>query len=871
LYEEVFVKYWNNRAAALAILLTVGLCSALLQAETGQDAWLRYAPLDSHYAQQYSALPAVVTVLDDSAVLKSAQGEIVRGVRGMLGRTLRESNALPAEPAIVLGTFADLSDVTSGAKPLHDLVPGSYVLTSGKIHGVQCIIIEGADANGVLYGAFALLNKIAFHQSLVAPHEVQQPAAPVRWADQWDNLNGTIERGYGGNSIFFAGNTVRPDLSRASEYARILASVGLNGCNVNNVNASPHMLDDGMIRQLARIADVFRPWGVKMAISVDFDSPKTVGDLNTFDPLDPKVIAWWQHKVDEIYQQIPDFGGFTVKADSEGQSGPSSYGRSPADAANMLASALKPHGGVLLYRAFVYNHHLDWNNPKNDRARAAYDIFHPLDGKFGDNVIIQIKYGPIDFQVREPVSPLFSGLEKTNEAIELQVTQEYTGQQRHLCYLAPLWKEVFDFDLHANGGSTPVKDLITGKIFHRPTGGFVGVVNVGMDDKWMGNPMALANVYSFGRLAWNPNQSVKDITEDWTRLTFGDDPLVVETVVNMQLASWPAYEDYTGPLGLQTLTNIVGPHYGPGVESSENNGWGMWHRADHEGVGMDRSVATGTGFAGQYFPAVAKMYESVQTTPDNLLLFFHHVPYTYKLHSGKTVIQELYDLHYQGAERAYEFIAQWESLRGRVDDERYDFILNKFKYQAGHAIVWRDAVCNWFFRESGIADAKGRVGRHPDRVEAEDMKLDGYAPIDISPRENASGGKGVQCAESAKTCTASYHFTKPAGWYEIDVQYFDQMNGQSKFQVMIGDQIIDEWIADDHLPAMKPNGDSSTRRWITGIALRPGDEIRIVGTPDNGERAPVDYVRIVPRNKTEKASAANARTRKTGAISPNLN
>ncbi len=872
--EEDFVKHWTSRAAALAVLLIIGLYSASLQAETGENVWLRYAPLDAHAAQQYSTLPAVVTVLDDSVVLKSAQGEIVRGVRGMLGRTLRESEGLPTEPAIVLGTFSSLRGVAPPVKQPQDLVPGSYVLTTGKIHGMECIIIEGPDADGVLYGAFAFLNKIAFHQSLTTLHEVQQPSAPVRWVDQWDNLKGTIERGYGGPSIFFDNDTVRPDLSRASEYARILASVGLNGCNVNNVNASPHMLDDGMILQLARIADVFRPWGVKMAISVDLASPKTAGGLDTFDPLDPKVIAWWQHKVDEIYKQIPDFGGFTVKADSEGQPGPSSYGRSPADAANMLAAALKPHGGILLYRAFVYNHHLDWRNPKNDRARAAYDIFHPLDGKFDDNVIIQIKYGPIDFQVREPVSPLFSGLEKTNEAIELQVTQEYTGQQRHLCYLAPLWKEVFDFDLHANGESTPVKDLITGKTFHRPTGGFVGVVNAGMDANWMGNPLALANVYSFGRLAWNPNQSVKEITEDWTRLTFGDNPLVVEAVVNMQLASWPSYEDYTGPLGLQTLTNILGPHYGPGVESSENNGWGQWHRADHEGVGMDRSVATGTGFAGQYFPAVAKMYESVQTTPDNLLLFFHHVPYTYKLHSGKTVIQELYDLHYQGAERAYEFIAQWKALRGRVDDERYDFILKGFKYQAGHAVVWRDAVCNWFFRESGIADAKGRVGHHPDRVETEDMKLDGYAPIDISPWENASGGKGVECADSAKACTASYHFTKPAGWYEIDVQYFDQINGQSRFQVMVGDQLIDEWIADDHLPAMKPNGDSSTRRWITGIALRSGDDIRIIGTPDNGERAPLDYIRIVPWHEapgkaaTSKAAVARApRAKSAGASS----
>ena len=295
-----------------------------------------------------------------------------------------------------------------------------------------------------------------------------------------------------------------------------------------------------------------------------------------------------------------------MKADSEGQLGPSTYGRNAADAADTIARALKPHGGVLFYRTFVYDHHLDWRNPKNDRARAAYDIFHPLDGKFDDNVILQIKYGPIDFQVREPVSPLIGGLKKTNAAIELQITQEYTGQQRHLCFLVPMWKQILDFDLHANGPGTSVQDVITGRAFHRSSGGFVGVANVGSELSWLGNPMAMANLYGFGRLAWNPDLSAKEIVGEWAGLTFGNDPLVIQTISAMQLASWPAYEHYTGPLGLQTLTDILGSHYGPGVESSERNGWGQWHRADHEGVGMDRTVSTGTGFAGQYSPTVAR-------------------------------------------------------------------------------------------------------------------------------------------------------------------------------------------------------------------------------------------------------------------------
>ncbi|MGH9741476.1 MAG: alpha-glucuronidase family glycosyl hydrolase, partial [Candidatus Acidiferrum sp.] len=507
---------------------------------------------------------------------------------------------------------------------------------------------------------------------------------------------------------------------------------------------------------------------------------------------------------------------------------------------------LAPHHGIVFYRAFVYNHHLDWRDLKNDRARAAYDIFHPLDGKFEDNVIIQIKYGPIDFQVREPASPLFSGLEKTNEAIELQVTQEYLGQQRHLCFLPPMWNETLDFDMHAGAHPTPVKDIIAGRTFHRPTGGYVAVVNVGMDANWLAHPLAMANLYGYGRLAWNPDLSAEEIAEEWTRLSFGNDPIVVHTIAHMLLTSWPIYESYTGPLGAGTLTDILGSHYGPGVGSSERNGWGQWHRADHEGVGMDRTAATGTGYVDQYRPEVAKMYESLRMTPDNLLLFFHHVPYTYVLHSGKTVIQHIYDSHYDGAEAAANLVQQWETLKGRIDEEQYANVLQRLEYQAGHAIVWRDAVCDWFLRTSGIPDEHGRAGHYPGRIEAEGMQLQGYAPFEVVPPEDASGGKAVECPPPAKKCSAIFRFDGKAGWYEVDIEYFDQKNGISKFRAFIGDQLIDEWVADDNLPATKPNADSSTRRRISGLALRPGDTIRIEGMPDGGERAALDYVETHP-------------------------
>lgn len=825
----------------VVVLILLGCGTAF--AETGADAWLRYAPLEPPLRQRYRTLPATTVALGDSAVLATAQRELVRGVRGMLGRTLRVASGPPTESAIVIGTVEQLGKV-SGFKPSSDLQGDAYWLTSGHIHGRKVLVIAGATDRGALYGTFALLSKIARGQSLAQLNEVQRPSAPVRWVNQWDNLDGSIERGYGGRSIFFEYRSVRADLTRAAEYARLLASVGINGCTVNNVNADLHILDTDFIPNLARIADAFRPYGVQFSVAVNVSMPKQVGGLDTFDPLDPRVAEWWQRKFDEVYRQVPDFGGVVVKADSEGQPGPAVYGRNPAEAANVIARALKPHGGIVFYRAFVYNHHLDWNDLKADRARAAYDIFHPLDGKFDDNVIIQIKHGPIDFQVREPASSLFGGLEKTNQAIELQITQEYMGQQQHTVFLVPMWKEVLNFDMRVNGRHTPVKEMVAGRSFHRSTGGYVGVANVGVSTNWLANHLALANLYGFGRLAWNPDLTSQAIADQWTRLTFGNDPDVVQKVSQIQLASWPVYESYTGVLGLQTLTNIANAHYGPAPESQERNGWGQWIRADHDAVGMDRTIATGTGYIGQYSPEVQKIYEPVANTPDDLLLFFHHVPYTYKLRSGKSVIQTIYDSHYDGAARTNDFVATWRPLRGHVDDERYGDVLAQLDYQSGHAIVWRDAINNWFHRISGIPDAKGRVGHHPDRVEAEAMELKGYEPVDVTPWEGASGGKAVICAQEAQSCSAQTKFNGAPGWYEVDVEYFDQNNGVSQFRVYLGGQVVDEWSADFHLPAVKPNGDSSTRRRIKGLGLRPGDVIRIEGVPGNGERAPLDYVEI---------------------------
>jgi alpha-glucuronidase len=833
--------------ATLTLLVAALAAPAGLRAETGYDAWLRYAAIgDPAIRQRYAALPAAVVAFGGSAVIGAAQEELIRGLRGMLGRTLRVETQLPRESAILLGTFAAINKAAPAINVAADLPDDGYWLKTTTLNGLQYLLITAPNDRGVLYGVFALLRKIGLREPVSPLDEKQVPYAPVRWVNEWNNLDGTIERGYGGPSIFFEKDNVRSDLSRVRDYARLLASLGINGCAVNNVNANPRVITAEFLPQLARLAEVFRPWGVKIAVAIDFSSPKRIGGLDTFDPLDPRVADWWRNKAAEIYQAVPDLAGFVLKADSEGRLGPSAYGRTHADAANVIARALKPHGGLIFYRGFVYDHRMDWRNLKNDRARAACDNFIKLDGQFEDNAVIQIKHGPIDFQVREPASPLFGALEKTNQAVELQITQEYFGQARHLVFLVPMWKEVLDFDPHATGAGTPVKALVSGRVFRRPLGGFVGVSNVGRDPNWLGHHLSPANLYGFGRLAWNPDLSARQIADEWTRLTFGHDPRVVETMVQMQLSSWRTYENYTGPLGAQTLTDITGNHYGPAVEASERNGWGQWHRADEKGIGMDRTVATGTGFIGQYRPPVAKVYESLETCPDELLLWMHHVPYTRVLHSGKTVIQHIYDSHYEGAEATEDYVRQWDSLQGRIDEQRYLEVLARLQYQAGHAQVWRDAVCNWFLRTSGIADAKGRAGHFPNRLEAEEMKLEGYQVVGVQPWEAASGSKAVQCASPSRQCSASFRHQGQPGWYDLSVQYFDQNNGVSRFKLFVAGQLVDEWLASDSLPTRKIDAHSSTRRSIAGLALRRGDEIRIEGQAQGDESAALDYVELHP-------------------------
>jgi alpha-glucuronidase len=811
----------------LALALAILVSSA--RAENGEDAWLRYK-------RTRMALTNRFVKLGDAPEITAASWGLSLALQGFTGHRTNDP--------IVLGTLDQIKLRFPEIVLPDGLQAGGYWLSTRQVRGRSLFFIGAIDNQGVLYGAFECMRHITIGDGISELNETSNPAAPIRWVNQWDNLDGTIERGYGGRSIFFENNNVVADLTRAGQYARLLASVGINGCTVNNVNANPRALTSEFLPQIVRIAEVFRPWGVKLSLSVDFASPKTIGGLDTFDPLDPRVIQWWQAKTDEIYRLIPDFAGFVLKADSEGRAGPATYGRTHAQAANLLANALKPHGGILIYRGFVYDHHADWRNLKTDRARAAYDNFQPLNGQFAGNALVQVKYGPIDFQAREPVSPLIGALTKTNQTLELQITQEYTGQQRHLCYLAPMWKQILDFDLRVGGARTPVKELVTGKTFQRPLGGFVGVANVGRDANWLGSDLAMANLYAFGRLAWQPDLSAEEIAHEWVRQTFGNDKRVVDAISQLEMDSWPAYEGYTGPLGLGTLTDILRGHYGPNIESAERNGWGQWIRADHEGIGMDRTIATGTGFIGQYPAEAAHMYESLRECPDELVLFMHHLPYTYVLHSGKSIVQHVYDSHYEAAEEAQRFPVRWEALGGLIDPERFSAVLKRLEYQAGHAIVWRDAICSWFLHESGIPDALGRAGHFPGRTEAKSMKLRGYSVRDVTPWEDASAGKAVVCEAPQKKCSASFIFRGAAGRYNIAVLYFDVDGGEAGFQLAVGDRVVRAWTAAEHFLTRALNGDSATRLTIRNVRLQPNDVITVEGVPEGEDPAALDYVEV---------------------------
>ena len=571
------------------------------------------------------------------------------------------------------------------------------------------LMLEAAEETGLLYGVFHLLRVIAMEKSLKGCEIICNPENPLRMLNHWDNMDGSIERGYSGNSFFFENNDIVLS-ERTKDYARLVASVGLNGVVINNVNvkqAATWLITDRFFDKVAKMAEIFADYGIKFFLSLNYAACMELGGLDNADPLNPEVIAWWKEKMKECFTRIPNLGGFLVKADSEGRPGPFTYGRTQADGANMLADAVAPYGGIIIWRCFVYNCTQDWRDYKTDRARAGYDNFIKMDGDYKENVILQIKNGPMDFQIREPISPLLGGLAKTNQMLEVQVAQEYTGHQIDVCYLIPMFKEVLDFHTYCKPGADTVADVISGRTLGNYNTGIAAVINTGNDANWTGNYLAAANFFGFGRLAFDMRLSAEDILDEWIPMTFGNDPKVLETLKKILLNSRATYEKYTSPLGIGWMVTPH-DHYGCSVDGYEYSRWGTYHRADHLGIGVDRTDK-GTGYAQQYHEPNASMYNSMETCPEELLLFFHHVPYTYVLKSGKTLIQHIYDSHFEGYDEAEEFAKAWDGLEGKVDAEVFANVKERFGRQLRNAREWRDQVNSYFYRKSGIADEKGRI------------------------------------------------------------------------------------------------------------------------------------------------------------------
>ena len=551
---------------------------------------------------------------------------------------------------------------------------------------------------GLLYGAFHLLRQLALGEDY--PEKTSSPAYPIRMLDHWDNADGSIERGYSGRSFFFReGKPVCT--ARTADYARLLASCGLNGSCINNVNVKGnalYLLNGTYNKALREIAACLGEYGVALWISVSFSAPMELGGLPTADPLDEEVRAWWRETCSSLFAAVPNLAGFLVKADSEGRPGPHTYGRSHAEGANMLAQAVAPHGGRILWRCFVYNCTQDWRDTKTDRARAQCDTFAPLDGQFLPNVYLQAKNGPVDFQIREPVSPLLGRLPRTNSLLEFQLAQEYTGQQRHVCYLPAMFREVLDFRLRHREDRDSVAESIQA---------VTAVSNTGDDVNWTGHDLAAANLFGFGLLSWDPKADPAEIAREWSVLTFGPDPRVTETVCNILLGSRETYEKYTVPLGIGWMC-VPGVHYGPSPEGYEYDRWGTYHRASCRAIGVERGPE-GTGYTEQYAPELAALYREIESCPEVLLLFFHRVPYSHRMKDGRTLLQRIYDDHFEGYEEAEEMARAWDALEGRVPEEAFRRVRERFREQLRSAREWRDVVNSWFYRLTEIPDEKGRT------------------------------------------------------------------------------------------------------------------------------------------------------------------
>lgn len=655
------------------LLLFLAAISNHAAADDGYRLWLKYDRIQNATVRtSYSKSCSFIAISGNDDILNNAAKELQTGLSAMLGKQIPiVKNPVASQKGIILSVSAGAA--TGGGYAI-EMKDGNTVVSAAK-------------EVGVLYGSFALLRHLQQHLPLEKAVGQSSPKIQLRMLNHWDNPEGTIERGYAGSSLwkwYELPETVDP---RYTDYARANASIGINGTVVNNVNASARFLTAEYLPKVAALAGVFRKYGIKTYLSLHFAAPKTLGALKTSDPLDPEVRKWWAEKTKEIYRAIPDFGGFLVKANSEGEPGPQDYGRTHADGANMLAEALAPFNGVVIWRAFVYK-----ADPNADRFKAAYEEFAPLDGKFAKNVIVQVKNGPIDFQPREPFSPLFGNMPRTPLGMEFQLTQEYMGFATHWVYEAPLFKECLDADTYVNGKGSTVARIVDGSLHNYPLTCIAGVANTGSDRNWTGHPMAQANWYAFGRLAWDHTLSPETIAREWTQLALTTETKAVTAISDIMLRSREIYVDYNTPLGLSRPW--TGSHYAPEPwqNRSSRPDWTAiyYHRADSLGLGFDRT-ATGSNALQQYRPEASSAWLNAETCPLPYLLWFHHVPWSKQLSSGRNLWDELCHRFYTGADSVRWMQKQWAGVSTSVDPAIHADVSGRLAKQYKEALWWRDA------------------------------------------------------------------------------------------------------------------------------------------------------------------------------------
>jgi alpha-glucuronidase len=666
-----------------------------LRPEDGNELWLRYVPIaDAARLAEYRSAIKQIAIGVSSPTLLAAQEEALVALENLLGKQIPLVDLVDQDGTLVAGTpqSADVIASLDLQEELRQAGDEGFVITRRQVGDKDCIVIVANADIGVLYGVFHFLRHLQTHKTLENLHIVSAPRIKRRMLFHWDNLDRTVERGYAGFSLWDWHKLPDYISPRYKDYARANASVGINGSVLTNSNALSLSLTRPYLVKAAALADVFRPYGIRVYLSARFTAPIEIGELATADPLDSDVIAWWQAKADEIYEIIPDFGGFVVKANSEGQPGPRDYGRTQADGANLLADALAPHGGIVNWRAFIYS-----DDTPDDRAKQAYNELAPLDGMFRDNVLLQIKNGPIDFQPREPFHPLFGAMPRTQLSLEVMITQEYMGHATHLVYLAPQFKETLDADTGCAGPGSLVARVIDGSLDGHVLSGMSGVANTGTDRNWCGHPFAAANWFAFGRLAWDHRVAPEDVADDWLRMTFGDDERFVEPAKAMMIASREAVVNYMTPLGLHHIM-AWDHHYGPGPWVNEGRAdWSApyYHHADATGIGFDRTEQ-GSSAVSQYCPPFRDQVANPDICPEMLLLWFHHVPWRHRMKSGRTLWDELCYKYNGGVAMVRQMQQAWDDLAEFVDQARFEHVKALLRIQEKEARWWRDACLLYF-------------------------------------------------------------------------------------------------------------------------------------------------------------------------------